>query len=140
MKNTIANTAKVKGNVTALAPVFTIVGGETKSLKPLYAIRTAHRLSLDDYKALIRDVTVAGGHFFKKYMPEYEIDGVSNFIAATGINAKTLESLAGQYTWNAPEKKQTAKKPGKAAKETAIPTVDPATLALFQQFMAQFKK
>lgn len=118
---------------------FPVMEGLTKSGKKLVYLVTDKRLSLEDFKNLMRDILIAEGYGFKKYYPEHK----ASYISATGIDGKTLQSLAAAYQWTETEKKEPkTKKPGKGTNtqtDNATSPIDPEVWKQFQAFQAMLK-
>lgn len=117
--------------------------GTTSTGKKLVYLVTDKRLSVPDFKKLMQDITLAEGYGFMKYYPEAK----ARYISATGIDAKTLQSLAAAYTWKDAEpkeaKKTAVKKTGKTTNapkgQTETPAIDPELFAKFLAFQDMLK-
>lgn len=122
---------------------FPVNEGTTSTGKKLVYLVTDKRLSTEDFKRLMADITLAEGYGFMKYYPEQK----ARYISATGIDAKTLQSLAAAYVWHTAEPKEakvkSAKKSDKAPNaqkgQTETPAIDPEMLAKFLAFQDMLK-
>lgn len=129
---------------TTKKEVLTIIESVTNNGKKCLAVLTDLRLSKDDFKSLMSDIQIAEGYGFVKYFADHK----KRLVSAVNIEKPMFEALVNQYTWTAPEPKETAtKKAGKATnktkqKETATetPSIDPALLAQFLEFQKMIKK
>ena len=118
---------------------FTVIEGVTSSGKKCYSALTTKRLSIDDFKSLMHDITLAGGYGFTKFYPEHK----AKLISCTGLEATMFNDLCNQYTWNEPqpkESKETKKSAKKAAKvDLKAEGIDLTLLNQFKAFLASQK-
>lgn len=131
------NRANVINKVNELAKVntitkalFSIVEGVTKSGFKCFGVLTDLRISNEDFKSLMHEITIAGGYGFMKFYPDHK----TKLISAMGIEKGLFSDLLEQYNWTKPEPKQpkvkaTSKKV--SAKEAGLSNED---IELFKQF------
>lgn len=130
---------------------FPTIEGQTNGGKKCFALVTDLRLSTDNFKKLMADISLAGGYGFMKFHAETK----KRFITVTGIDGGTLSSLAAQYEWTAPEPKvvkvakkditkQTGKGPNQTktedAKQQALKDIAASNPAILEQLLALLSK
>lgn len=96
---------------------FEVVKGVTSNGKTCLVLVTDKRLSIESFKSLMHDITVAGGYGFTKYFREGDLEATNKtgrFISAINLSEKLFVDLANQYEWEAKQPK--AKKAPKATK------------------------
>lgn len=131
-----ANKSSIK-NIGKLV-IFTIIEGTTQSGKKVLSALTKKRLSIEDFKDLMSDITLAGGYGFTKFYPEHK----TKLISATGLTPELFTDLLNQYNWTDPTPKQkSAKSEAKAAKikakhDLTNEGIDLALLDKFKAFLA----